>query len=85
MQREVSAVSIPFLSFKTCPQCLGSALSRLGDIHVICSLCRWDSIESFVDSGNLDALIYQFEIMDETDRLMKALERDRQTRRSALG
>lgn len=65
---------IPIESFKCCPSCNSTTLTEFADIHVLCSVCNWDSGESFVESGGMDALIYEYEKVLEAQALMQALQ-----------
>lgn len=65
---------LPIETFKCCPACGSASLEAYIDIHVLCTACQWDSGECFVESGGMDALIYEYETMLEAQQLMKSLE-----------
>lgn len=72
---------LPIEQFKCCPLCGSANLEAYIDIHVFCTGCRWDSTEAFVESGGMDALIYEYETMLESQQLMKFLEEMNQVTR----
>jgi len=65
---------LPIEQFKCCPLCGSTNLETYIDIHAFCAGCRWDSSEAFVESGGMDALIYEYETMLESQKLMNSLE-----------
>ena len=74
MKDQIAKLRFPIESFKCCPSCGSANLEEFIDIHVLCPSCQWDSTECFVESGGMDALIYEYETMLEQQELMKSLE-----------
>ena len=74
MKEQKPKLLLPIEQFKCCPLCGSANLEAYIDIDVLCTACNWDSSECFVESGGMDALIYEYETMLEAKELMKFLE-----------